>query len=111
MTLEKVVKSATDSFASRKGNQAFDPAMIDVFLSLIMDLVSMFRDVCGLEFSKAADVAQKPSLLATIRLRFKVRRELGWQEWRNHGEDVVAAVLDAGKTCKAETMRDLYNEV
>lgn len=110
-TLQVVTDRVVKQFAVKKPNQAFDPGTIDTILTLVKDIIATFRDFCGESPSGVVAIANKPSWLQERRLTMKVRREMGWRAFRQHGDDVIDALKETGTTLTADEVEALYNEV
>lgn len=92
-----------------KGNEAFDPSMIPVFVDLIMQLIDQIR-ACKTP-SEVQEVAKNPGLFQKILVRNAVRKNLGTKGFRAHGDEVIAALYKMGANASVKEIEDLYEEV
>ena len=111
MALKNVIDSATDNFVELNGNKAFDPAIIDVIATIVIDLIVMFQELCGQSAADAVATVRNPSWLTKIRLRYRLRQQLGRRDFRTHGRNLEKALLAVGKNITVEQMQELYEEV
>lgn len=111
MSLKKVTDMAATNFAEQHGNAAFDPTIIVVIADVVASLVEMFMGYCELDPQSALKQMKDPSWLARIRLRWQLRRELGWRGFRKYGRDIEKALLRTGKQLDVQDVEDLYEEL
>ena len=88
---------------------ALDLATISSFLAMILELVSTFKN-CKSTPAQAAKVSNSPNVFQRVTLRRVVRDTLG-DDFRNHGQEVISALLETGNTLKETDFVSLYKEV
>ena len=107
--------STVDKFAEKlaksvvKDNEAFDPATFMAFAELIMELIDKLRECKAAKDVPAA--AKAPSLWQRVTLNNTVRRQLGRQAFRKHGDAIVDGLLKLGSEATEKEIQELYNEV
>jgi hypothetical protein len=89
---------------------ALDPATIITFLQLILSLVGQFKD-CGKNPAAVVASSKNPGLFQKILLRRAIRDDLGNKEFRQHGNDIIDALLATGKDVTEADVVELYKEV
>lgn len=110
--LEQLTDRAADHFGDLKGNEQFDPTVIMVLAELIMQAVEAFRTYCNPDDpAGAAMAAQSPTRMQKWWMRRQVRRKLGWREYRQHGRDVMEALMRTGRELSAEDMEEAYDDL
>lgn len=105
--------AAANKFGDLSGvgsQAALDPATIMTFAELIMQLMAKFKE-CKASPTSATQQMKNPGFFHKITLRRTVRDELGSQAFRQHGEDIVEALLDTGNKVTAEDVNSLYKEL
>lgn len=111
MALEVFKARAMAEMGRRNPRAAFDPAIIMVIAEIIMQLVEVLQENCGKDPEEAAQRANDPGRWGKLFVRIRARREMGRRDYREHGADVTASVLAAGKGATAEEMKAAYDEL
>lgn len=88
---------------------ALDPATISSFVQMILDLVATFKS-CKSTPAQTVRTAKNPGVFQRVTLRRTVKDTLG-EDFRAHGQDVMAALLDVGASLKEDDVEKLYKEV
>ncbi len=111
-TVDKVATLAATKYAGLSGNAqaALDPATILAFAELALKVVQMFKD-CKASPNAALKTAKNPGLFARMRLRNLVRDSMSKKDFKDHGPNIVQALLSSGPEVTLETLTALYNEV
>lgn len=108
--LDKVVDTAVENYHKQDGiEKALDPATISIFLDLILQIMSMFKD-CKKDPGEAAGMMKNPTILQRLVARRTVRKNLDYAD-RQYGPAITEALLDTGKTISKADVVELYKEV
>ena len=110
MSLHSVSNKAVSHFTKRNGNRVFDISFLDVIFDLVNQLFGAFQG-CGQDAGDTLGIVNRPNRRQVRRLRMKVRRELGWRDYRVHGDKVTGALLDAGRDVTREEIEEIFSEV
>jgi hypothetical protein len=112
MKLDDVAKKAAVNYANKTGDKqaALDPATIFTFIGIIRDVIELLKG-CKKDENSGVESVKNPGPFQRIALRRHVKNELGSKEFRKHGEQVLDALYDTGKTISREDMVALYKEV
>lgn len=111
-TVNKVAALAATKYSKVTGNvqAALDPATILTFVDIVTKVVGMLKE-CKASSNAATQTVKAPGLFARIRLRNLVKDTLGHKDFKDHGTNIVQALMNAGTEATPETMASLYSEV
>jgi hypothetical protein len=88
-----------------------DPATIILICSILSAIFNGIRLYCQLKKGKEVQtVAAHPSLRAKFFVHRRVRQYLSKEEYKKHGEEVVQAILNAGKDATPEEIEELMRQ-
>ncbi len=108
MSLEKIVDRATYNY-TKNTNKVLDPAAIDTFFGIFKQLIAAFQ-ACKQEPQDVQKLSASPGRRDVRRLKVRVRREMGWRDYRRDGDEVVSALLQTGKEVTVGEVADAYDE-
>ena len=109
MSLKSIQDKAVDNFSNKHRGEAFDPAVIFSFGELIADFIARLQE-CRTA-SEAGAMVKSPSRWQKRVLAVRVRKELGGREFRKNGKDVIASLLETGKSTSVAEIQEAYDEV
>ena len=111
-TSQTLAMHAASSYAKLNGNAqgALDPATIMTFAQLIMEAIAKFKE-CKTSPGNAVQQMKSPGLFQRIQLRRTVKDAIGNSAFRQHGDNLVEALLDTGSKVSVEDVNNLYKEL
>lgn len=112
MKIDEVAKKAAISYSEKSGDKqaALDPATIFTFIGIVRDVITLIKE-CRSNANDGVQTVKNPGPFQRIALRRHVKNELGVREFRKHGEQILDALYDTGKTISISDMIELYKEV
>jgi hypothetical protein len=109
--LQEVASATAINYGELTGNKqaALDPATISAFKAIISEIISRLME-CRASSGEAVKVAKSPGVFQRVALRRITRDNLG-EDFREHGKEVMEAVLKTGSSLKEDDYAKLYKEV
>ena len=109
--IDRLADNVVSKFVAKKGDgYEFYPAIILVIIEVITQIIEAWQN-CRKEPEQAAAMVQNPTWLQDRVLRIRLRRELGWREYRENGEELTVALLEVGNETTAEALAEAFEEV
>lgn len=108
---ERIAKNIAIEYAGISGDReaAIDPATVLVFIQLVMEIVNRIKE-CKKTPKDGAEMMQSPGLFQKMMLRKIVKDDMGRQDFRAKGENVIAAILKHGRNINEQEVLELYQE-
>ena len=92
-------------------NVALSAALLLLLTEVAIGLIPLIRDRCRKSSEEVSFMAQNPTWLEKRALARRVRREMGFREFRLHGGKVVDAILHTGAEATVEEVAALLDSV
>jgi len=110
MTLEDFGERAVLNLPGEQ-NVALSAGLMLLIVEIVAGLIPLIRDRCRKTPDEVSYMANEPSRLESIALRRRIRREMGFREYRRHGQEVTAAILKTGAEATSEEVACLLESV
>lgn len=95
---QEVFQKVALDYNAKSGNKeaVVDPATIALFAQLILDLVAKIRE-CRKSNAEVGQTIRNPGLFQKMSLKRHLRDSMGTSDFRKHGDNMMASILDTGK--------------
>jgi len=109
ITIEDIAKRTVSNFDNQ--NEALDPATITAIITLITQVISAIQTCKPKTPAHAAEMVRKPGLFARLTLRGIVRDNMSRVDFREHGEEVIKALVKTGASLTDQEVADLLAKI
>ena len=92
-------------------NVALSAGLMLLITEIAIGLIPIIRDRCRKSSSEVVCMAQNPTWLEKRALARRVRREMGFREFRLHGGKVVDAIIRTGSEATTEEVAALLESI
>jgi len=107
--IEDIAQNVVSNFTNQ--NEALDPATITAIITLITQVITAIQTCKPKTPAHAADMVRKPGLFARLTLRGIVRDNMSRADFRQHGEEVINALLKTGASLTDQEVADLLAKI
>ena len=111
MSLHSLQQRAVDNLTDRNPNTLLDPSLFVLVAEMVAEILALLQDRCGQSPENATRLVRQPTRMQRRYVYRKLRREMGWRDFRTHGRDVYYSLVNTGKSVNVEEMREAYEEL